>query len=115
MFNKHGLGKTGDYLRVGENVQDQELNKQEAMIASLSRQLNTLKVWFTVLAMIVVFALTTFGRVYVDVFSFYESSLEKFHTLSLDIRDLNSVLEEQQEYFEGIFAESGQIPQQSEE
>ncbi len=83
-------------------MQDQELKKQEAMIASLSRQLNTLKVWFTVLVMVVVFALTTFGRVYVDVFSFYESSLEKFHTLSLDIRDLNSVLEEQMECIQKI-------------
>lgn len=96
-------------------MQDQELKKQEAAIVSLSRQLNTLKVWFTVLLMIVVFALITFGRVYVDVFSFYESSLEKFHTLSLDIRDLNSALEDQQEYFEGIFAEPDQILQQIEE
>lgn len=83
-------------------MQDQKLKKQEAMIVSLSRQLNTLKVWFTVLVMIVVFALTTFGRVYVDIFSFYESSLEKFHTLSLDIRDLNSVLEEQMECIQKI-------------
>lgn len=83
-------------------MQDQELKKQEAMIATLSRQLNTLKVWFTVLVMVVIFALTTFGRVYVDVFSFYESSLEKFHTLSLDIRDLNSVLEEQMECIQKI-------------
>lgn len=96
-------------------MQDQELKKQEEIISSLSRQLNTLKAWFTVLVMVVVFALTTFGRVYVDVFSFYESSLEKFHTLSLDMQDLNSALEEQREYFEGIFAEPDQILQQFEE
>lgn len=83
-------------------MQEQELKKQEAMIVSLSRQLNTLKVWFTVLVMIVVFALTTFGRVYVDVFSFYESSLENYHMISLYLQDLNSNLEEQMECIQKI-------------
>lgn len=83
-------------------MQEQELKKQEEIISSLSRQLNTLKAWFTVLVMVVVFTSIAFGTRYAEMFSFYESSLENYHKISLYLQDLNSDLDEQMEYIKKI-------------
>ncbi len=89
-------------MKVGENVQDQELNKQEAMIASLSRQLSIVRIWFVSLVMIVVFTSIAFGKRYAEIFSFYESSLENYHMISLYLQDLDSNLKEQMECIQKI-------------
>lgn len=83
-------------------MQDQELKKQEEINSYLSGQLSTLKAWFTVLVMVVIFTSIAFGVRYVEMFSFYESSLENYHKISLYLQDLDSDLDEQIEYLKKI-------------